>query len=52
MAFMSIAAGRGFPEGNEEWHVGFGFSPFNSPIHGSGMATYHVNLLHIVGSFV
>ena len=23
----------------EEWHVGLDFGPFNSPMHGSGMAT-------------
>ena len=28
MAFMSIAAERGLPEGNEEWRVGLDFSPF------------------------
>ena len=31
------------PKAMEEWRVGLEFGPFNSPMHGLGMATYHVN---------
>ena len=32
-----------FPKATGEWHVGLDFGLFNSPMHGSGMAMYHVN---------